>query len=146
MSDLHIQIKDCVAYIKEELHCLGAYVVYNSDSEVSFKFADPKLGSLRLACVPSDYQYRWNLTCGDFVKVPTKYKSHWYDIEEAHHFVERIKKYAATIARNEEAKEKLGSFITESPVIDKPSEFAQQSIPLEEYDDVNLGETDEPES
>jgi len=127
-------IKDCVKYLKEELHCLGIYAVYTSDTEVSMKFAERKIGSLRIACIPSDFRYRWNITCGDFIKVTTKYKSHWYEIEEAHHFVERIKKYAATIARNAKADTELGGFLDSAPDIEEPPK--QELLPLDAYDNI----------
>lgn len=97
-------VADCASYILDELEeSLGARITYAASNECTIKFSDVRLGSLRIASVAVNPTYicRWNLFTGDNIPTQGKYKSHWYDINEAHHFIPRIQQYLDTILANQ---------------------------------------------
>jgi hypothetical protein len=98
-------LKECAMYILEELGYLGIYITTVSRySSVYFKFEDGRLGSLRLADHKGrPYNFKWNLFCDKWEESHnSKWKTHWYHVNDATKFVQRIKRYARTIAVNDE--------------------------------------------
>lgn len=95
-------LKECAAYILEELAPLGIYITQVSRfSSTYFKFADSRLGSLRMADHKGrrEYDFRWNLYTRSWEQKETKHKTHWYHIDAANEFIARVMQYAATIQR-----------------------------------------------
>lgn len=96
-------LKECAMYILEELEFLGIYITAVSRySSVYFKFADYRLGSIRLADHKGrPYNYKWNLFCAKWKKTNTsKWTQHWFHVDDAYAFVQRIKQYAKTVFRS----------------------------------------------
>lgn len=126
-------VDECCKYIQAELWELGPYVTYSKKGEsYTVKFKEPKLGSLRITCLEVDAQFsfRWNLITGDAEEVKTKYKSHWYYIQDVKDFVRRIERYAATVAANSDNKLATpGGYLVSEPkhLADVP--------PVTEYED-----------
>ena len=125
-------LRDCASYLIETLQPLGIHLVYASRTEASFKFTDKRIGSLRVAAKPNvQFNYRWNIYTPETMEPQTtKYKTHWYPVDEAHYFVSRVLGYAETILANsgeqEEAKPEAGQ--------------QQDSVPLDAYDNEGQGE------
>jgi len=127
-------LKECAAYILEELAPLGIYInVVSQHSSTYFKFTDTRLGSLRMADHKgrAKYNFRWNLYCGTWKEEDTKWKTHWYHVDDANEFVERIKQYAATIQKSD---------LKDEPTVynDIPDNTVpeRELLPLSAYEDM----------
>lgn len=105
-AKVNAQVAEAAGEILDVTCHLGSYVGSANSNNVIIKFAEPKVGSLRVSNVACDPKYctRWNLMLGEFEKVVSKYKSHWYsdtgDADGIYALKEHLERYHNTIARN----------------------------------------------
>ena len=81
---------------------LQAYVASTTAQACNIKFADARLGTLRIATVALDnpkYTPRWNLYQG-FEPAETERKTHWYLIAKLDDLIERMQSYHQSILFN----------------------------------------------